>query len=87
MKNSLQDDYTNEAVRYNVSGTSEITSVADVLEHKFTGAAFAGHAKIFRHFRFGNASNTKVSLESKRGFVLGNYNAYGIVRSARRLCR
>jgi Tfp pilus assembly protein PilX len=80
--NSLQADYTNEAVKYNGTGASEIPSIAAVLEHKFyrRGVRLVNGQTLPGNYDTTTASNTKgFTVASENGiYVLGNYNASGI---------
>lgn len=80
--NSLQAEYTNEAVKYNGTGASEIPSIAAVLEHKFyrRGVRLINGQTLPGTYDTVTPSNTKgFTVASENGvYVLGNYNAYGI---------
>jgi Tfp pilus assembly protein PilX len=77
--NSLQADYTNEAVRYNAS---DIPSVAAVFDHRFfrRGVRLVNAQTLPGNYDAVTPSNTKgFTFASENGvYVLGNYNASGI---------
>lgn len=78
----LEADYANEAVKYNAAGSSEIPSVAAVLEHKFyrRGVRLINGQTLPGNYDTNVASNTKgFTFASENGvYVLGNYNAFAI---------
>jgi Tfp pilus assembly protein PilX len=80
---TLQADYTNEAVKYNVTGSSEIPSIAAMLEHKYfrRGVRLVNAQTLPGKYDTAVASNTKgFTFASENGvYVLGNYNAFAVM--------
>jgi Tfp pilus assembly protein PilX len=79
---SLQAEYTNEAARYTGTGSSEIPSIAAVLEHKYyrRGVRLVNAQTLPGKYDTVTPANTKgFTFASENGvYVLGNYNAYAI---------
>lgn len=79
---TLQDDYFNEAIKYNGTGAAENADIAAVLEHKYfrRGVRLINGTRIPGRYDSVNSKNTKgFTVASENGvYVKGNYNATGI---------
>lgn len=79
---TLQADYTNEAVKYRGSGSSENVDVAAVFDHKYyrRGVRLINGTKLPGKYDSTTPENTKgFTFASENGvYVQGNYNATGV---------